>query len=155
MNSPSPGSSVPGTRLAGSSGSPAVLAWQATMARLDAEERLALLPLEDRRLSPSEIVAYLRSLPALWADSGPDGRQALVSSIFARTDVLGFQRLEYDLTPDAIDLGLDAALPRVLELEGQIGEFGRGERNSTFMSDAGAIVRFVRETVARERAHTA
>ena len=100
------------------------------MARLDAEERLALLPLEDRRLSPSEIVAYLRSLPALWADSGPDGRQALVSSIFARTDVLGFQRLEYDLTPDAIDLGLDAALPRVLELEGQIGEFGRGERSS-------------------------
>ena len=30
--------------------------------------------------------------------------------------------------PDAIDLGLDAALPPVLELESQIGEFGRGER---------------------------
>jgi DNA invertase Pin-like site-specific DNA recombinase len=111
-----------------------VLAWQATMARLDAEERLALQPLEDRRISPSEIVAYLRSLPTLWADSGPDGRQALVGSIFARTDVLGFQRLEYDLTPDAIDLGLDAALPRVLELERQIGEFGRGERASASLT---------------------
>ncbi|MFI5041490.1 MAG: hypothetical protein ACHQNA_06525, partial [Acidimicrobiales bacterium] len=64
----------------------------------------------------------------LWADSGPDGRQALVVAIFARLDVLGFQRLEYELTPDAIDLGLDAALPGVLELPSKIGEFGRGER---------------------------
>jgi hypothetical protein len=51
-----------------------------------------------------------------------------VVAIFARLDVLGFQRLEYELTPDAIDLGLDAALPAVLELESKIGEFGRGER---------------------------
>ena len=29
---------------------------------------------------------------------------------------------------DAIDLGLDAALPAVIELESKIGEFGRGER---------------------------
>ena len=36
--------------------------------------------------------------------------------------------LEYELTPDAIDLGLDAALPPVVELECKIGEFGRGER---------------------------
>ena len=49
-------------------------------------------------------------------------------AIFARLDVLGFQRLEYELTPDAIDLGLDAALPPILELASQIGEFGRGER---------------------------
>ena len=32
------------------------------------------------------------------------------------------------LTPDAIDLGLDAALPPILDLTLQIGEFGRGER---------------------------
>ena len=37
------------------------------------------------------------------------------------------QRLEHDLTTDA-DLGLDAALPRVIELTSKIGEFGRGER---------------------------
>ena len=48
--------------------------------------------------------------------------------MFARLDVLGFQRLEYELTPDAIDLGLHAALPPILELNRQIGEFGRGER---------------------------
>ena len=103
-------------------------AWQATMARLDAEERIAREPVETRRLTPTEIVDYTRSLPRLWADAGPDGRQALVSAIFARLDVLGFQRLEYELTPDAIDLGLDAALPPVIELGSKIGEFGRGER---------------------------
>ena len=80
------------------------------------------------RLRPDEIVAYLRSLPSLWADSGPDGRQALASAIFARTDVLGFERLEYELTPDAVELGLDAAMPAVFEVGSKIGEFGRGER---------------------------
>ncbi|HLY50802.1 MAG TPA: hypothetical protein VKR21_16560 [Solirubrobacteraceae bacterium] len=42
------------------------------------------------------------------ADAGPDGRQALAGAIFARTDVLGFRRLEYELTGDPIELGLDA-----------------------------------------------
>lgn len=76
-----------------------------------------------------EIVAYLRSLPALWADSGPDARQTITTAIFARTDVLGFERMEYELTSDAIALGLDAALPAVFELQGQIGQSGRGERS--------------------------
>ena len=40
----------------------------------------------------------------------------------------GFQTLEHELTSDAIDLGLDAALPPIPEFESQIGEFGRGER---------------------------
>jgi hypothetical protein len=101
-------------------------------------------PAERRRLRPLEIVDYTRSLPRLWADAGPDGRQALVVAIFARLDVLGFQRLEYELTPDAIDLGLDAALPPVIELESQIGEFGRGERSCPSMSDVRQTVRFVR-----------
>jgi len=105
-----------------------VAAWQATMGRLDAEERVAKEPVESGRLTAPEIVDYTRSLPRLWADSGPDGRQALVIAIFAGLDVLGFQRLEYELTPDAIDLGLYAAQPPILELASQIGEFGRGER---------------------------
>ena len=40
--------------------------------------------------------------------------------------------MEYELTPDAIELGLGAALPAVLELT--IGEFGRGERDSPFLT---------------------
>ena len=59
----------------------------------------------------------------------PTGRQALAVAIFAPTDVLGFERLEYELSADAIELGLDAALPAVFELRSQIGEFGRGGRN--------------------------
>jgi len=106
-----------------------IVAWQATMTRLDAAESLARQPLDAPRLTPLEIVDYLRSLPALWADSGPDARQTITGAIFARTDVLGFRRLEYELTEDAVELGLDAALPAVLELKPKVGGFGRGERS--------------------------
>ncbi len=33
-----------------------------------------------------------------------------------RTDVGGFERMEYELTPDAIELGLGDALPTVFEV---------------------------------------
>jgi hypothetical protein len=110
-----------------------VLAWQREMAQLDAEEQAAREPLEAGRLSSAEAVAYLRSLPSLWADSGPDARQVLATALFARTDVLGFERMEYELTLDAIELGLGAALPAVFEL-GQKREFGRGERASASLT---------------------
>ncbi len=38
----------------------------------------------------------------------------------------GYQRMFYELTPDAIELGLNAALPAELEFGKR--EFGRGER---------------------------
>jgi hypothetical protein len=44
--------------------------------------------------------------------------------------VLGFERMEYELTSDVIAQGLDAALRVVFELRDQIGEFGRGERDN-------------------------
>jgi hypothetical protein len=75
------------------------MAWQTNMARLDADERLAREPADGPRLSPSEIVDYLRSLPRRWADAGPAGRQALATAIFARTDVLGFERMECRIGP--------------------------------------------------------
>ena len=86
-------------------------AWQATMLRLDAEAEVARQPREDRRLAPAEVVAYLRSLPAMWADSGPEGRRALATALFAKIEVEGYQRMEYELTPEAIELGLSGALP--------------------------------------------
>ena len=45
-----------------------VAAWQATMARLDAEQQVARQPRQHQRMAPDEVVAYLRSLPTLWAD---------------------------------------------------------------------------------------
>jgi len=88
------------------------------MARLDGEEQLARQPVRSGRLTPAEVVAYLRSLPALWADSGPDGRQALALALFARTEVIGFEQMIYELTRDAIELGLNAALTARVRVEG-------------------------------------
>ena len=97
------------------------------MAQLDLEDLAARDPVERGQLASSEVVANLRSLPSLWADSGPDGRQALATALFARTDVLGFERMEYELTPDAIELGLGDALSAMFEI-GRERELGRGER---------------------------
>jgi hypothetical protein len=44
--------------------------------------------------------------------------------------VSGPQGLEYELRLDAIDHGLDAALPTYPEDPSQIGEFGQGEPSS-------------------------
>src|SRR4051812_20528077 len=101
------------------------------MPRLDAEEGRAREPVERRRLTPPEIVACPRCRAC--SRSGdpkgvrPDGLD------LQRTDVLGFEKLEYELTPDAIDLGLGATLPAVLDLSVQIAGFGRGERGSPFL----------------------
>jgi hypothetical protein len=105
-----------------------IAAWQATMSRLDAEGEVARQPRQNQRLEPAEAVAYLRSLPSLWADSGPEGRQALATALFAKTEVLGYERMTYELTPDAIGLGLDTTLPAEFVLKER--EFGRGERAS-------------------------
>ena len=43
-----------------------VAAWQATMARLDAEQQVARQPRQQQRMAPDEVVAYLRSLPTFW-----------------------------------------------------------------------------------------
>jgi hypothetical protein len=79
-------------------------------------------------MAPAEVVGYLRSLPAMRADSGPEGRRALATALFARIEVEGYQKMEYTLTPEAIELELGGALPAILEVNRQIGEFGRGER---------------------------
>ena len=47
---------------------------------------------------------------------GPRDRRVLATALFARTDGLGFERMEYEHTPDAVELGLGAALPAVCEI---------------------------------------
>jgi hypothetical protein len=69
-----------------------------------------------------------------------------------RLDVLGFQGLGYELAPGAIDLGLDAALPPVLELNRQIGGFGRGDRDSPSLTQQSVTFLLVNRTPAREAA---
>jgi hypothetical protein len=47
----------------------------------------------------------------------------------------------YTLTPEAIELGLSGALPAILEVGAQIGEFGRGERHCPATIDLPLIMR--------------
>jgi hypothetical protein len=55
---------------------------------------------------------------------------------------------------DAIDLGLDAALPAVIELKRQIGEFGRGERDSPSETQQSVTLFLVNRTPPREAERT-
>jgi len=105
-----------------------IVKWQATMNRLDEEERIAREPSGAQPLTAGEVLEYARSLPRLWAEAGSSGRQALTQALFGRLDVLGYQHLEFELSADALDLGLDTALPHTIELDHEVGEFGRGER---------------------------
>jgi hypothetical protein len=64
-----------------------------------------------------------------------EGKQALATALFARTEVLGFERKEHELTPDATELGLAVALPAVFEMvPRKIGEYGRGDRGCPLLS---------------------
>jgi phage terminase large subunit-like protein len=53
------------------------------------EEEVARQPREERRLARTDVVGYLRSLPWMWADSGPEGRRAIAAALFAKMDVEG------------------------------------------------------------------
>jgi hypothetical protein len=94
-------------------------------------------------MAPDEVVAYLRSLPTQWTDAGPEQRQALASALFAKTEVEGYRKMTYELTPDAVELGLGAALPEVFRLD--FGEFGRGERGRASLTHLRFRPRFVLE----------
>jgi hypothetical protein len=70
-------------------------------------------------------------------------RPALATTLFASIEVEGYLRMEYTLTPEAVELGLNGALPAMLEVGAQIGEFGRGERDSPFVTHVPQRPRFV------------
>jgi hypothetical protein len=53
--------------------------------------------------------------------------------------------MTYELTPDAVDLGLQTALPEVFRLD--FGKFGQGERGSPLLTHLRVRPRFVLENV--------
>lgn len=119
------------------------------MTRLDAESAVARQPRQHQRMAPDEVVSYLWSLPSLWNDAGPEGRQALASALFTKLEVEGYQKMTYELAPVAVELGLSMALPAQLETGGQMGGFGRGERGSASLAHLRSRPRFVLENVTR------
>ena len=114
------------------------------MARLDAEQREASRHRELEGVPADVAVRYLRELSATWmkADGGP-GRRMLAEALFERIDVLGAREATIRPTDAAVAYGFAAAIPDRLDVT--VG-YGRGERNCAVMSDAGAVVRFVRDS---------
>jgi len=100
-----------------------IAAWRATMRSLDAETQVAMKP---------------RSLPSLWADPGPEGRQALASGLFIKLEVVGYVKMTYELTPDAVELGLSMALPATAwtPSEGPLGPHSARGRSSQMLANS-------------------
>jgi DNA invertase Pin-like site-specific DNA recombinase len=96
-------------------------ALEATMGRLDEEERAAHETKPAPALEPAEVVDYLRELPRLW-DDAPASRRGLAEALFERIEVLGLRRMGLTPTADAIAAGLVAAFSSAS------AGYGRGER---------------------------
>ena len=99
---------------------------EATMARLDAEARAAVVG-PSRVPTAAEARAYLESLPDLWAKTSDAGRHAIAEAVFERIDVLGVTDYTVTLTAHAKARGWDTAfVAGVVRLKE--GQSGRGER---------------------------
>ena len=85
-----------------------VAALEATMARLDAEERAAQA-LENRSSSApwAEVLPWLRDLAGLWRESDAHHRRRIAEQLFVHVDALGCRELI--VTPTAAAMGLAGA----------------------------------------------
>jgi DNA invertase Pin-like site-specific DNA recombinase len=104
--------------------------FQATLERLDAEEREAR---EGKRTTPTREQAreYLSDLPSLWYSSGPEERQRLMRALFERIEVMGVEEVRIFPTREALDYGwFEAWAGKTLRvpLGAASLRYGRGER---------------------------
>ena len=74
-----------------------VLALQATMTRLDAEEKAAR-ERPQAAVTARDVRRYLTDLPKLWRETEPEGRRAIAEAAFDRIDAMG---LDLVLHPSA------------------------------------------------------
>jgi hypothetical protein len=81
------------------------------------------------------------------ADTGASAQEARhfadVVNSAAGSSLVSMDDIATRLTPEAIELGLSGALPAILEVDCQIGEFGRGERDSPFVTHVSGRPRFM------------
>jgi DNA invertase Pin-like site-specific DNA recombinase len=102
-----------------------VLQLQATMARLDAEERQA----EDRgssEVTPEKAKHYLENLSELWNETEPEGQRAIAESAIDHIEAVGLDLL-IDPSAEAERYGLAEAFGSE-PLVCSISQSGRGER---------------------------
>ena len=105
-------------------------ALEQTMARLDAEEAEAKA--STRVVEPSEALAWLRDLPALWEAADDSGRRLLTEALFEKVEVLGVQSVTIHPTPEADAHGWSEAFgdaPLIVRVGDRIATDGRGERS--------------------------
>lgn len=126
-------------------------AWRATMDRLDREEAEAQA-VDRPPVTSREIAESLGDLRELFGDAEPATQHRIAAALFDRVEALGPSEIWLYPSVEAEARGWAAAMSGEFRIESRNG---RGERYCAVMSDAGAVVRFVRETVARERTHTA
>jgi len=92
-----------------------VIAWQAKMAQLDAEEAAART-VSHGRLTDDEVVAYVRDLPSLWRDTDAAGRKSLATALWSDFAALGWQKVTYTWTRHALEVGLGRLVPGEINL---------------------------------------
>ena len=83
-------------------------ALEATMARLDAEERSLVMITSDNQPAPwTDVLPWLRDLAGLWRESDADHRRRIAEHLFLHVDALGCR--EIVITPTAAAIGLAGA----------------------------------------------
>jgi len=112
---------------------------ETAMARLDADENGARAMSSEDVLTPAERLAYLRNLPALWADA-PNSRRAIAESLFERIEVVGLQRVHLEPTAAAVARGVGEAF------SARNSGYGRGERGCPLVTHAAPRFRMINST---------
>lgn len=114
-----------------------IAAWQAVMARLDAE-RAGILADTGRSTEPdpAAVTAYLRDLGALWDRSAARERQELAMALFGSWSFLGFRAARFTWTEHARRHGLDRLVPARIVFD--ISELGlAGSPSGGFVIETG------------------
>jgi hypothetical protein len=104
----------------------------------------------DRRAFTVSLVAIHMSL---FVDAEPATQHRILQALFEQVEVLGPNEVWLYPSVEAEARGWAAAMSGEFRVE--VRKTGRGERNCAVMSDAGAVVRFVREPRASARVRTA
>jgi DNA invertase Pin-like site-specific DNA recombinase len=122
------------------------------MVRLDGEEAAARAATRSA-ISTREVEEYLADLPALYDGAEPETQKRILRALFKRVEVLGPNRMWLVPSAEAEARGFGPAFAG--EFRTEVSQTGRGERNCAVMSDAGAVVRFVRAGRPRRQSRRA
>jgi hypothetical protein len=95
-----------------------------------AEARAVAAPVD-----PGVALDYLANLSRLWEDAAPERRQQIAGALFERIDVLGLKEATIHPSPEAVAHGWRAAWGDDVLTGTHRGDYGRGERSQTSITD--------------------